>query len=117
MWSVCLIFPSSLRLHEGITVSECLLSSERESTETVHTPTHAPAPLSLEARSVRLPRGKSLCCMESTKFRSRMDGRVRFQSYASRSYLATAYHLTPALLLQFTLTLPYETDHITVDGR
>ena len=49
---------------------ECLLSSERESTETVHTPMHAPAPLSLEARSVRLPRGKSLCCMESTKFRS-----------------------------------------------
>ena len=75
MWSVCLIFPSSLRLHEGITVCECLLSSERESTETVHTLMHAPAPLSLEARSVRLPRGKSLCCMESTRSLSK-DGRM-----------------------------------------
>ena len=35
-------------------------------------------------------------------------------------YIAKSrYHLTPALLLQFALTLhvPYETDHITVDGR
>ena len=42
-------------------------------TETVPTPVHVPVPLMLETRPVWSPRGKSLCCMESTKSRS-MDG-------------------------------------------